>query len=1330
MRLKRGKKNFIIMISVILAVILLLILGLKLYAKNQINLSIDEKTYYVHQNTSFSIPQATASDQSDEEIDIEIIIYKDGKKVDSIDTNHVGDVYKVYYKAYKGILSIKKYITVKVIANENLLKYDISGISNEWTNQDVTLTFVPKDDNIKEYCFDGKCTSSKEVKVAKNGSYNTYIVDDYGNKSEEKTYKVSNIDKTIPKITKVNEYTKNNKIYLGVTATDDMSGVKEYSFDDGKTYSEESTIRVTKDTTVKVIVKDAAGNESEVFTYNYVVATANIQNDNKTTIETVDTTAPTFTLTKSPDSEWSNSNVTITVNATDDMSGVKTYSFDNGSTWQTSNTKEYTASADIKVKVKDNAGNTSASKEESVKIDKTAPVINNVTNEETYTEAVTFAVVEDNLDTAILKKDGTEIAYVTTVNENGAYSIVVTDKAGNSASIIFIIEASEGIIEGIADDWELVANETGGYTLLAFTGDLEDCENVEVDNNYFNDDFELSIFFENFLDEGLISEMVNINAYTVNIPNIVDNKTITEIGPSLFAAIDFTTEEPSFIETYFRIKEVKIPEGIVKINGLEGDTTSGAFMYNVHLATVTMPSTLKDIGPLAFYNNQLTTVTFEENSQLTTIGDGAFGENQLTTVTIPSSVKYLSGFGGNNLTTITIPDSVTTIGDWAFGYNQLTTVTIPDSVTTIGDGAFEHNQLTTVTIPSSVKYLSGFGGNNLTTITIPDSVTTIGDDAFGYNQLTTVTIPSSVKYLSGFGGNNLTTITIPDSVTTIGGWAFESNQLTTVTIPDSVTTIGDWAFGYNQLTTVTIPSSVKYLSGFGGNNLTTITIPDSVITIGERAFEYNQLTTVTIPDLVTTIGDDAFEHNQLTTVTIPSSVKYLSGFGGNNLTTITIPDSVTTIGYGAFGSNQLTTVTIPDSVTTIGDRAFGSNQLTTVTFEENSQLTTIGDDAFEYNQLTTVTFEENSQLTTIGDEAFRFNHLTTVTIPSSVKYLSGFRGNNLTTITIPDSVTTIGDWAFGYNQLTTVTIPDSVTTIGDGAFEVNQLTTVTIPSSVKYLSGFGRNNLTTITIPDSVTTIGDDAFYYNPLTTITIPDSVTTIGDRAFRIMQLTTVTFEENSQLTTIGDEAFRFNQLTTVTIPDSVTTIGDGAFESNYLTTVTIPSSVKYLSGFGGNNLTTITIPDSVITIGDGAFESNQLTTVTIPDSVTTIGDGAFGYNQLTTVTIPDSVTTIGDDAFEYNQLTTVTIPSSVKYLSGFGGNNLTTITIPDSVTTIGDRAFVYNQLTTVTIPALVTTIGYESFYNNPNLTTIIVKRADSTGMTLNYNWNGTATIVWDPS
>lgn len=48
------------------------------------------------------------------------------------------------------------------------------------------------------------------------------------------------------------------------------------------------------------------------------------------------------------------------------------------------------------------------------------------------------------------------------------------------------------------------------------------------------------------------------------------------------------------------------------------------------------------------------------------IGPSAFHNSQLTSVTMPGSVTSLSGFGSNKLTSITIPGSVKTIGQNAF----------------------------------------------------------------------------------------------------------------------------------------------------------------------------------------------------------------------------------------------------------------------------------------------------------------------------------------------------------------------------------------------------------------------------------------------------------------------------------------------------------------------------------------------------------------------------------------------------------------------------------------------------------------------------------------
>jgi chitodextrinase len=49
----------------------------------------------------------------------------------------------------------------------------------------------------------------------------------------------------------------------------------------------------------------------------------------------------------------------LTVNATDNISGIKEYSFDGGKTWQESNKKSFTSLESVKIKVKDKSGNES-----------------------------------------------------------------------------------------------------------------------------------------------------------------------------------------------------------------------------------------------------------------------------------------------------------------------------------------------------------------------------------------------------------------------------------------------------------------------------------------------------------------------------------------------------------------------------------------------------------------------------------------------------------------------------------------------------------------------------------------------------------------------------------------------------------------------------------------------------------------------------------------------------------------------------------------------------------------------------------------------------------
>lgn len=268
-----------------------------------------------------------------------------------------------------------------------------------------------------------------------------------------------------------------------------------------------------------------------------------------------------------------------------------------------------------------------------------------------------------------------------------------------------------------------------------------------------------------------------------------------------------------------------------------------------------------------------------------------------------------------------------------------------------------------------------------------------------------------------------------------------------------------------------------------------------------------------------------------------------------------------------------------------------------------------------------------------------------------------------------------------------------VTSIGTLAFFSNGLTSAVIPSSVTNVStgGFSNNSLTSINIPNSVTIIGNNAFQNNQLSNITIPSSVTNIGSRAFI-----------SNPLSCIVSYATTPPAIVTPTGPDTTT----DSFSVNRSTIdLSIPSgtanaySTATWTGF--NSVTegligTFTI--NHITYQINATPFNEVTVidyntaggsvVDIPATVSSactsftvisIGNNAFLQKGLTSVEIPNSVTTIGSAAF-------------------FDNMNLTSVMLQDGLVSIGDNTFNSCGLTNVTIPSTVTNIGNFAFYSNP--------------------------------
>ena len=163
------------------------------------------------------------------------------------------------------------------------------------------------------------------------------------------------------------------------------------------------------------------------------------------------------------------------------------------------------------------------------------------------------------------------------------------------------------------------------------------------------------------------------------------------------------------------ISEYAIPDGVTKIE-------DNAFFRCGSLTTITIPSSVSEIGNSAFVETSISKFVVKEGNQ-------KFYEESGVLFSKQDDVKALVCFpSGKDISEYTIPDGVRKIEDNAFlRCGSLTIVIFPEGVTSIGYCAFR-------------------GCENLTTVRIHEGVTSIGSCAFsGCTNLTTLDIPVSVR---------------------------------------------------------------------------------------------------------------------------------------------------------------------------------------------------------------------------------------------------------------------------------------------------------------------------------------------------------------------------------------------------------------------------------------------------------------------------------------------------------------------------------------------------------------------------------------------------------
>lgn len=184
-------------------------------------------------------------------------------------------------------------------------------------------------------------------------------------------------------------------------------------------------------------------------------------------------------------------------------------------------------------------------------------------------------------------------------------------------------------------------------------------------------------------------------------------------------------------------------------------------------------------------------------SDVTAIGPGAFMESKLTTLTIPSNIKNIGEaafFNCKELSRVNIEEGVTYIGNSAFAdCPALYLINVPSSVKTLGLGVFADDISLSAVQINGHNYFCNEGA-------IYDSSSTkLIQYLAGYNS-NYYEMPFSVKEIEKYafwGAINLKYIRVSNNVAFVPAYAFSGcHNLRAVFLPESVKRVDDYAF-YN-----------------------------------------------------------------------------------------------------------------------------------------------------------------------------------------------------------------------------------------------------------------------------------------------------------------------------------------------------------------------------------------------------------------------------------------------------------------------------------------------------------------------------------------------------
>ena len=462
-------------------------------------------------------------------------------------------------------------------------------------------------------------------------------------------------------------------------------------------------------------------------------------------------------------------------------------------------------------------------------------------------------------------------------------------------------------------------------------------------------------------------------------------------------------------------------------------------------ASITLPTSVKNIGASSFKNCESATIVIPTGSQLMTIGANAF-----------EGCKNLATFATANATLLN------SVGVEAFkGCAKLTTFTPGAYLANIGAGAFKGTGITTLDL-SVCKALKTEAAANDGTAHVGRWFTDATKDYKKNETLTTVILPTELS-AAATGKKNFFNI---------GANAFDGcSKLVTIgttansyEIPAYVNTIGDEAFVNTGVTKFDLSKNANIKSftpTTAGKFWFTKTVKDkSTSTLQQiilnKAFDdqtdADKTYTIAATDLanISTLAkigttDDAFQ--------LPKGVVLVEGmFAGTGLTKLDLSkydatDMKLVALFGA-GISTLTEVKLNAKTTKLDAEAF-ANCTALTTLNNIDKLKEVGDGAFYRTAIASFTFGADLAAKFGGTNGTPFTPATPLKDASNKELPYSTATSISFDLSKSANVTTIEANAFkGLSMLTSVKLPATLTTIGKSAFEGTGITTIALPATI------------------------------------------------------------------------------------------------------------------------------------------------------------------------------------------------------------------------------------------------------------------------------------------